>query len=119
MTADKERISLEHDTTMCGDPKVWSPMRVTYSRELKVKAELDRLEIENYVPMTYKLVNTDTVNSHRELVPAINNIIFVHSTQERFGYLKSKNNVLELRSDVKTDKDVCELSTIFIVAAGY
>lgn len=29
MTANKDRISLEHDTTMCSDPKVWFPMRVT------------------------------------------------------------------------------------------
>ena len=29
------------DTTMCGDPKSWFPMRVTYQREMKVKAELD------------------------------------------------------------------------------
>ena len=48
MIADKEGISLVHDTTMCGDPKVWFPMRVTYSRELKIKAELDRLKIENF-----------------------------------------------------------------------
>ena len=25
------------DTTMCGDPKSWFPMRVTYQREMKVK----------------------------------------------------------------------------------
>ena len=25
------------DTTMCGDPKMWFPMRVTYQREMKVK----------------------------------------------------------------------------------
>ena len=31
------------DTRMCGDPKTWFPMRVTYQREMKVKAELDRL----------------------------------------------------------------------------
>lgn len=43
MTAYKDRISQEHDTTMCSDPKVWLPMRVNYSRELKVKAELNRL----------------------------------------------------------------------------
>ena len=42
MMADKEITTLGHDTTMCGDPKSWFPMRVTYSRELKVKAELDR-----------------------------------------------------------------------------
>ena len=36
------------DTRMCGDPKMWFPMRVTYQREMKVKAELDRLGIENF-----------------------------------------------------------------------
>ena len=34
-------------TMVCGDPKTWFPMRVTYSREMQVKRELDRLEIEN------------------------------------------------------------------------
>lgn len=94
MTADKEGIYLEHDTIMCGDPKVWFPMRVTYSRELKVKTELDRLKIENFVPMTYKRVNANTENPHCELVPAINNLIFVHSTQERISHLKLSNKVL-------------------------
>jgi len=95
MMADKEITTLGRDTTMCGDPKVWFPMRVTYSRELKIKAELDRLKIENFIPMTYKLMDTDTERPHRELVPAINNLIFVHSTRERISYLKQKNEVLE------------------------
>ena len=56
MTTNEKRYNQERDTTMCGDPKTWFPMRVTYQREMKVKAELDRLEIENFVPMTYKLV---------------------------------------------------------------
>ena len=94
MTANEEGRCLKHDTTMCGDPKVWFPMRVTYSRELKVKAEIDRLDIENFVPMTYKLIDGDTDNPRRELVPAINNLIFVHSTQERISHLKSSNEVL-------------------------
>ena len=95
MMADKEKISIGHNTTMCGDPKAWFPMRVTYSRELKVKAELDRLKIENFIPMTYQVMDADTEHPHRELVPAINNLIFVHSTQERISYLKQKNEVLE------------------------
>ena len=44
------------DTRMCGDPNTWFPMRVTYQREMKVKAELDRLGIENFVPMRYRIV---------------------------------------------------------------
>lgn len=83
------------DTTMCGDPISWFPMRVTYSRELKVKAELDRLAVENFLPMTYKLLDADTENPHRDLVPAINNLIFIHSSKDRISSLKSSNAVLQ------------------------
>jgi len=156
------------DTRMCGDPKTWFPMRVTYQREMKVKAELDRLGIENFVPMRYRIVErrvdgttelrretntnltddtnirelrretntnlTDDTNMRelrretntnltddtnirdkgdertqmtrikriygttelrRELVPAISNLIFVRSTQERVSELKMSNEVLE------------------------
>ena len=116
------------DTERCGDPKIWFPMRVTYQREMKVKAELDRLGIECFIPMKYRIAErrggtntiatphsqrenltddtnirdngdertrmgridgttevrrgtntnlTDDTNIRRELVPAINNLIFV------------------------------------------
>ena len=86
------------DTTMCGDPKSWFPMRVTYQREMKVKAELDRLGIENFVPMRYKVMesqNEGDTKLRRVLVPAINNLIFVRETQERVSELKRTNEVLE------------------------
>lgn len=95
MATHQEEKGFGLDTVMCGDPKVWFPMRVTYSRELKVKAELDRLGIETFIPMMYKLVDVDTDHPRRKLVPAINNLIFVHSTQERISHLKSSNEVLE------------------------
>ena len=91
---------------MCGDPKIWFPMRVTYQREMKVKAELDRLGIENFVPMKYRIVefrNQGTTEQRkqgeteirRELVPAVNNLIFVRTTQERISELKMTNGLLE------------------------
>ena len=86
------------DTRMCGDPKMWFPMRVTYQREMKVKAELDRQGIENFVPMRYKVVesqNNGDTELRRVLVPAINNLIFVRSTQERVSELKRTNELLE------------------------
>ena len=95
MTTHQEGKGLGHDTTMCGDPKIWFPMRVTYQREMKVKAELDRLGIETFIPMMYRLVDVDMNHPHRELVPAINNLIFVRSTQERISHLKSSNKTLE------------------------
>ena len=98
MTTKETGSELGRDTRMCGDPKVWFPMRVTYQREMKVKAELDRLGIENFVPMRYKVVerqNDGDTELRRVLVPAINNLIFVRSTQERVSELKRTNDVLE------------------------
>ena len=95
MTTEEMGNVSGRDTRMCGDPIFWFPMRVTYSRELKVKAELDRLGIETFLPMMYKMVDVDTKNPHRELVPAINNLIFVHSSKELISSLKSTNTVLQ------------------------
>ena len=54
----KEENMMGRDTERCGDPRIWFPMRVTYQREMKVKAELDRLEIENFIPMTYQFTES-------------------------------------------------------------
>ena len=98
MTTDDDDNRTGRDTAMCGDPKIWFPMRVTYSREMKVKGELDRLGIENFVPMTCRVVESrinGTTELRRELVPAISNLIFVRSTQEIITELKRTNEVLE------------------------
>ena len=98
MTTKEMGSESGRDTRMCGDPKMWFPMRVTYQREMKVKAELDRLGIENFVPMRYKVVesqNDGDTELQRVLVPAINNLIFVRSTQEQLSELKRSNEVLE------------------------
>ena len=98
MTTKETGSELGRDTRMCGDPKMWFPMRVTYQREMKVKAELDRLGIENFVPMRYKVVerqNDGDTELRRVLVPAINNLIFVRETQERLSELKRTNEALE------------------------
>ena len=98
MTTKELDDSMGRDTTMCGDPKMWFPMRVTYQREMKVKAELDRLGIENFVPMRYKVVesqNDGDMELRRVLVPAISNLIFVRSTQNRVSELKRRNEVLK------------------------
>ena len=50
METKEVRNMMGRDTEVCGDPKTWFPMRVTYQREMKVKAELDRLGIECFVP---------------------------------------------------------------------
>ena len=63
-------------------------MRVTYHREMKIKALLDEIGVENFVPMRYELVETKSGKKKRMLVPAIHNLIFVRSTQEFLTHLK-------------------------------
>ncbi|MBQ4023637.1 MAG: UpxY family transcription antiterminator [Prevotella sp.] len=80
----------------------WFPMRVTYNRELKIKESLDELGVENFIPMHYELVDTKE-GRKRMLVPAIHNLIFVHSTQEFITHLKMTRKEFEpLRYIIKT-----------------
>lgn len=66
----------------------WFPMRVTYHRELKIKALLDNLGIETFLPMHYEVVESKTGGKKSVLTPAIHNLLFVRSTQERLTELK-------------------------------
>ena len=54
----------------------WYVLRVTYSRELKIKALLEERGIQTFVPMTYR---KETINgkTRKKLVPAVNNLCFV------------------------------------------
>lgn len=71
----------------------WFPMRVTYSRELKVKERLEAMEIECFLPMKHALVKTHG-NQRYMLVPAIHNLIFVKEEQKRLTELKRHDAVL-------------------------
>jgi len=70
-------------------------MRITYGREEKVKAHLDALRIENFLPMRYKLVRTPQGKNKRMLVPAIPNLLFVRSTQSVLTDLKMTRREFE------------------------
>lgn len=69
-------------------------MRATYSRELILKDHLDRLGIETFLPLRNKMVATGMGEELRQ-VPAVHNLIFVHSTQERISQLKRSHPALE------------------------
>lgn len=70
----------------------WYPMRVAYHRELRVRDELQRLNIEHYLPLKW---GQRIYGGHirRVQVPALN-IIFVHSTQDEITKQKMFNEEL-------------------------
>ena len=80
-------------------------MRVTYQRELKIKACLDELGIENFVPMHYEVTGNGD-NGKIALVPAIHNLIFIRTTQEKLTDMKMTNRELTpLRYMMKPSED--------------
>ena len=84
----------------------WFPMRVTYHRELKIKSILDDQGIENFLPMHFELVETKTGGKKSVLTPAIHNLLFVHSTQERLTELKmTREKLSPMRYIMKRSSD--------------
>ena len=58
----------------------WYVLRVSYSRELKVKALLDEKGIQTFVPMVWRK-KTDGGKTEKKLVPAVSNLCFVRWTK--------------------------------------
>ena len=82
----------------------WFPMRVAHHRELRVRDELQRLQIEHYLPIKWA---QRLYGGHRRKVqvPALN-LIFVHSTQEEITQRKMYNQELAyLRYKMVTHHD--------------
>ena len=67
----------------------WFAVRVSYSRELTLKSILDKENIESFIPMCYGMVMKGGKRVRR-LVPAIHNLVFVHSTRKRIDALKDE-----------------------------
>lgn len=66
----------------------WYAIRVTYSRELALKNFLDAEGVESFIPMRYDYIIKNE-RRVRKLVPAIHNLVFVHSTRERIDEIKN------------------------------
>ncbi len=65
----------------------WYPIRVTYSREMKVKDYLDMKGIESFIPMCYieKEWKGEII---RRLSPVVHNLIFIRTTPRMLRELK-------------------------------
>ena len=80
-------------------------MRATYRREMKAKQLLESKGIESFVPMRYGLM-VRAGRKEKRLVPAIHNLIFVHSSLRRLKEIKLKAPYLPyiMREDEQKQK---------------
>ena len=74
---------------------VWFAMSAPYRRELIAKEFLDSKGIECFVPMKEALVERRDGTKRRQMLPAIHNLVFVHTTKETIRHLKQGVNFLQ------------------------
>ena len=68
-------------------------MRVTYRREMKVKAEMDALGVQAFVPM--RRIMQQGRRLKNTLEPAIHNLIFISASEEKVQTLKNSRPELQ------------------------
>lgn len=71
----------------------WYAMRVTYRREMKVKAEMDGLGVSSFVPMRRIIQKGKRLKNALE--PAIHNLIFIRASEEKVQMLKASRPELQ------------------------
>ena len=79
------------------NPLLWFAMSAPYRRELKAKENLAARGIESFVPMTIAVAEQKGTKS-RKMVPAIHNLIFVHTTKETIQRIKQEIDYLQYRT---------------------
>ena len=68
-------------STSAGVLSSWYALRATYSRELKVQADLQEKGVRTFIPMMWR---------DKKLVPAVSSLIFVYWTREALdSYIRS------------------------------
>lgn len=75
----------------------WYAMSAVYRSELKIKAYLLDHKVECYVPMTEKEVMRKGVGKEVRKVPAVSNLIFVHSSVDIIQELKQSQPYLQYK----------------------
>lgn len=102
------------------DKIVWFAMSAPYRRELKAKEHLANLGIESFVPMTKAVVERKGIKK-RETIPAIHNLIFVHTSRTTIKQIKQRVKYLQYRTNpcngknkpiIVPDKDMAQFIAI-------
>lgn len=96
--ADKEAKDLNEYADVDDHAQHWFAMRVTYSREMKVKKYLDSVGVQNFIPMHY--VEAKRIGAKKGLkkvlAPVIHNFIFVKSCRQYIDEIKQTNLIAQM-----------------------
>lgn len=85
---------------------VWFAMSAPYRRELKAKEYLQGKGIECFVPMVNALVEKRSGAKIRKQIPAIHNLIFVHTSKNVIQEIKRGVDYLQYRTMPREGKNI-------------
>ena len=106
MPEENKEEGTAQDAVSNDEKAVWFAMSAPYRRELRAKQFLEERDIECFVPMRYAIVEKGSGIKQRKMVPAIHNLIFVHTTKERIKRLKQGVDFLQYRTKPVNGKNV-------------
>lgn len=69
----------------------WFPMRVSYGRSLVVYQELEKLDVECFLPVSENMA-TDKDGFEQKVSPLVSNLLFVHATKVLVTELKQRTD---------------------------
>lgn len=101
--------SNEESTTTAAedDPQIlWFAMSAPYRRELKARDYLQAKGVECFIPMVPTILQKRNGVKSRQLVPAIHNLIFVHTSKSIIQELKRGVDYLQYRTTPKNGKNI-------------
>ena len=103
------------------DEKHWFAMRVTYSREVKIKEALEERGIECFIPMRYQ---TKVIRGRKAkiLKPVIHNLLFAHATKTEIQEAKKGYDYLQYIINREHQKIIvpdAQMQTFIAVAGTY
>ena len=84
---------------------LWFAMSAPYRRELKAQELLAARGIEAFVPMT-KVIVEKGGTAKRKTVPAIHNLVFVHTTKSNIKQAKQEIGFLQYRTQPCNGKNI-------------
>lgn len=77
------------------EPVAWYAMSATFGRALKAKEFLESRSVRCFIPMKHEVVSDGKNGKKRQLVPAISNLLFVHTTRSCIQALKTQLGYLQ------------------------
>ena len=84
----------------------WFAMSATFGRALKAKDFLESHSVPCFIPMKYEVVSDSKHGKKRQLIPAINNLLFVYTTRSRIQTLKAGVDYLQYLTRIEGSRRI-------------